>query len=387
MSATADFFKNLPPIKDFNEILASGSYQDAPEDWSVVLTDVQGSTKAIEEGRYRDVNMMGAAGLVAIRNLLSDIEVPCVFGGDGATMLVPSAKMPKVQETLQAVQAMSHDLFNLGLRAGSVPVAELHRQGAKVQVARYELTPGNALAQFRGGGLALAEKWIKAGDPRAKSLQPRSDVRADLTGLSCRWQPFRSRKGQIMSLLVLSREEGREDLYLRVVNQIELILGRRLADSNPATPQEMTGTWPSMAIFREARLHSHQRLSLRQLFKAALIQAFALFVVKFNIRMGGFDPRKYRESTALNSDHKKFDDMLRLVIDCSKDEIRQVQTFLDLWRAQGSIFYGSHLSGEALMTCYVQSMEDTGHVHFIDGSDGGYALAAKQLKEQITKSS
>jgi hypothetical protein len=33
------------------------------------------------------------------------------------------------------------------------------------------------------------------------------------------------------------------------------------------------------------------------------------------------------------------------------------------------------------MTCLVFSLAGD-HVHFIDGADGGYALAAKQMKQQ-----
>jgi Protein of unknown function (DUF3095) len=35
------------------------------------------------------------------------------------------------------------------------------------------------------------------------------------------------------------------------------------------------------------------------------------------------------------------------------------------------------------MTCLVFSLEQSRHVHFIDGADGGYALAALQLKAQL----
>jgi Protein of unknown function (DUF3095) len=36
-----------------------------------------------------------------------------------------------------------------------------------------------------------------------------------------------------------------------------------------------------------------------------------------------------------------------------------------------------------MMTCLVFSLEQSRHVHFIDGADGGYALAALQLKAQL----
>ena len=35
------------------------------------------------------------------------------------------------------------------------------------------------------------------------------------------------------------------------------------------------------------------------------------------------------------------------------------------------------------MTCLVFDLTSAEHVHFIDGADGGFALAARQLKEQI----
>jgi hypothetical protein len=174
------------------------------------------------------------------------------------------------------------------------------------------------------------------------------------------------------------------DIYPRIVARIEAILGMSLTDANPATAEGMRGKWPSMSIFREARVQSHQRLSMRKLVKAVLVHAFVMVIVSFKIRIGGFDPEHYKRSTVLNSDHKKFDDMLRMVIDCSMKVTDQILTELKGLRAEGKIVYGHHLSNEALMTCFVQSTDDNGHVHFIDGSDGGYALAAKELKAQLT---
>jgi hypothetical protein len=36
-----------------------------------------------------------------------------------------------------------------------------------------------------------------------------------------------------------------------------------------------------------------------------------------------------------------------------------------------------------MMTCLVFSLQESRHVHFIDGANGGYAFAALQLKAQL----
>lgn len=384
-NALSSFYRDLQPVSDFQRVFDASVFTEAPDDWSVILTDVRGSTKAIEEGRYRDVNMMGAAGLAAIRNALPELEVPCVFGGDGATMLVPTQTLPQVRKALEAVQSLSIEMFNLELRAGAVSIADLHRENVRVQVTKYELAPGNSLAQFRGGGLALAESWIKNSDPRAMAFNADRSLPANLTGLSCRWQPFKNTKGCILTLLVLVPGDNAGPTYSHLVEKIESIIGSSLKAANPARAELMHGKWPSMSILREARLHSSRGLSMRQLLKWTLIHAYVVFIVRFNIKIGGFDPMKYRQDTALNSDHKKFDDMLRLVIDCSPEMAEAITKELKSQHATGKAFYGHHLSNEALMTCFVTSTANNGHVHFIDGSDGGYALAAKELKAQMGK--
>lgn len=48
--------------------------------------------------------------------------------------------------------------------------------------------------------------------------------------------------------------------------------------------------------------------------------------------------------------------------------------------------YGFHVSDRALMTCLVYE-EQGRHIAFIDGADGGYALAAKVLKEKLKSNS
>ena len=35
------------------------------------------------------------------------------------------------------------------------------------------------------------------------------------------------------------------------------------------------------------------------------------------------------------------------------------------------------------MTCFLTGLDDESHVHFVDGDNGGYAIAAAQLKDRL----
>ena len=64
---------------------------------------------------------------------------------------------------------------------------------------------------------------------------------------------------------------------------------------------------------------------------------------------------EYLPTMREHADHRKFDDMLRMVLDCSKEQVAEIQKYLDEEYEKGN-FYGIYLSEKALMTCYVANM-------------------------------
>lgn len=96
---------------------------------------------------------------------------------------------------------------------------------------------------------------------------------------------------------------------------------------------------------------------------------------------GWFSAEGYVQELSANTDFQKFDDMIRMVRDCSREQKESVLKYLEEQRRAGRLYYGAHFSNEALMTCLVFQLDN--HIHFVDGGGGGYALAAKQLKAQI----
>ena len=92
---------------------------------------------------------------------------------------------------------------------------------------------------------------------------------------------------------------------------------------------------------------------------------------------------RYIDEMVENSDVRKFDGVLRMVMDGSEAQYRELREYLEAQHRGGrNPPYGMHRSREALLTCIVFSYNGN-HVHFVDGSDGGYAIAARELKAQL----
>jgi hypothetical protein len=96
----------------------------------------------------------------------------------------------------------------------------------------------------------------------------------------------------------------------------------------------------------------------------------------------GIDWSQYKQELIDNTDFRKFDGVLRMVIDVSEEQFAMTESFLQRLHGERKICFGLHTSTTALITCFVSSYTGN-HVHFLDGGDGGYALAAKQLKAQL----
>jgi len=374
------FYQELRSFSDFSGITNEINFECVPSDWKVIITDVKDSTKAIESGRYKDVNIVGAAAIAATQNCMNRSEFPYVFGGDGATLLIPPASIDVVLSELSSLKKLSEEKFNLQLRIGKVEVEELVKEGVIIEVAKYELTHGKCVAIFRGGGLTVAEKKVKWQPDKYEIAIP-EDRKVNLGGLSCRWNNIPNKRGQILSLLVAVRSENESEIYDSILQKINLIFEGEFHVANPVNVSSMTYNSISQCVKSERRYHD-------SVFSISFILRFleiiaAVLIFKFKIPPVIFNPSKYRHAMRVHSDYRKFDDMLRMVIDCSDKQIEVIREYLETLYQNGNIFYGLFESKASLMTCYVHDLDEGNHIHFIDGGNGGYAMAAKQLKAQI----
>ena len=388
--STEDFYRNLPVLNEFNSLGDLNAFHPAPDDWLILIADIKNSTQLVKTGQYKQINMIGASCITAVLNTLDDIDIPFVFGGDGATLLIPGQLRPIIKKALINVRGLALKEFDIQLRIGFVEVSQIRKTHCEVLVAKYQIGSGNFLALFSGGGIEMADQLIKADEDCNQYSIP--DVQAsgapDLTGLSCRWQPLKSSHGQMICLLIQALDDNtqaRHKILSSLLSRISLILDNDISNSNPVAERTLRFNWPPDGLKMEAKLTKGQQ-SFNKRYLFLLYQSFVQSVLeRFNLTAGNYNAPEYRKELQTNADYRRFDDTLRLVLDCSEVQIKQITEMLEQQHQNRKIAYGIHKTDQAQMTCLVFSLEHHEHIHFIDGSDGGFWAAAVGYKQQLKK--
>ncbi|MEM5584371.1 DUF3095 domain-containing protein [Roseibium sp. AS2] len=379
--AADDFYSELPSFSDFSAVGALDEYRPVPDDWYVLAADIVQSTDAVAAGRYKEVNMVGAAVIAAVLNRIGRDRVPFVFGGDGATLVVPARHVAAGREALAGVVDLARQVMELDLRAAAIPVSHLRELGTDIRVRKYRLSPGNHLAMILGDGLAVADRILKDPAQSAPFVIPVSQsALPPLDGLSCRWEPLPALKGHIVSLIL---KPAGEIPLPDVMEEIAGALGfDPLADGSRtrlAEKSRLRFRFPPAGASLEIRMGSADN-RVRG-WARTLIQS-VLFVVSCStgLRIGPFDPKRYFPELSTNTDHRKVGDSLQLVLDLTPEELSSLKNHLEAAFRAGAVVYGMHVSDSALMTCFVEDIGKGHHIHFVDGADGGLSLAAAQFK-------
>lgn len=370
------FYANVPVFRGFTRLMEPGLYVPLPDDWTVGIADIVQSTAAIAARRYKDVNMAGAAVIAAVTNALDHREFPFVFGGDGASFAVPPTDLALAQEAMAATAAWVRDDLGLTMRAAMVPVREIRAQGLDIRVARFAPSPDVSYAMFSGGGLGWAEVAIKRGE-FAIAVGPEGAI-PDLSGLSCRFEEIPSVRGLILSVLIVPVRDA-DAAFRRAIEEI-ITLVERSPDAGRPVPAGGPGLrWPPKGFNLELRTMRGKPALVRRAVLAGWT-LFAYVLMRYRIRAGNFIPQKYISEVVANTDFRKYDDGLRMILDCTEELAARLEHDLKAAAAGGILRYGLHRQDAAMMTCFTPAPSRSDHVHFVDGARGGYASAATALK-------
>lgn len=372
----------------FGQIFEQSYFHDVPSDWWVVLTDVQGSTKAIEAGRYKDVNSAGSLAVIALANLLGHMDFPFCFGGDGVTCLVSGDQAELARGVLAGVGPVVRQAFELSLRQTMIPVSELYRRGFSLKLAKLQVSPQYAQAVLDGDALDEAERIMKRSEPgyQVSDGGPEA-IEPDLTGYSCRWQDFPSPRDETLALIVKFRLQNPEYLH-RFLKAVEAEVGGP-ETHHPLRLEASKPVWSTPGLNREVRVltgadRGAMAVWTRLGIRAQILGTLFCGAVGLRFRMGKKDISAVRQDNIRSSDYRKYDNSLKMVLAVSRQARVRLQRLLAKEAEAERLYFGLHITDRAMLTCLLKTQ--TGQeVHFVDAADGGYAMAAKHLKAQMAE--
>lgn len=359
-------------------------YQALPDDWYIAIADVVSSTQLARLGRDKDVNFVAAACVAVLQQLLEAEGEPAAvqFGGDGVIAAIPADRHELARTRLAALAHWSGTQFQIPLRIGMVPVSALHQSGLPCYASLQILDNLNAFGVFLGDGIQAADDWVK--QQSIWQIEPFEGELPGLEDLSCRWQPVKSHRGLVLSLIIDPVESGNPGI--EALEQTVRILLSLIADSKASPLSNLNSLRPPAipswtAVRRELKTPASTP-SLTRVFKAYM-ESFILWLAwRMGGKLGKIDAHRYLNSLSRKSDYRKQAGGARMVLDLTAAEATAVEQALEAAELRGDILYGVARSDAATLTCLVGDFQADDHVHFIDGEGLGFWRASVMLKDK-----
>lgn len=382
---SSNFYKNLPVLDHFFKVSDPENYHSLPDDWYIVITDIVNSTRAIGENRYKTVNILGVSSIVGMLNITGKEKLPYVFGGDGSTICIPENLVGSAREVLNRSCQIGRHEFNLELRAAIIPVSYIRDNGYDVMIARYRASEKYDQAVFAGGGLGYAEELLKGNNNTGFDIDNSgSSSEVDFTGLECRWEEVSQQGKEVLTLLIKKGPQTGEKIYDEVLEKMRFIFGFD-DNTNPIDPSQLRMNMSVRELMGEIQFRTFGMGWLQRIGYFLKIEIQVLLGKLFmwlGYKSSETDWSLYKNDIAVNSDHRKFDDMLRIVISAYPEQRKQLTDFLEEEYRKRRLAYGLHVTDAAMITCMVFRYHRD-HIHFVDGSGGGYVMASKDLKKRL----
>lgn len=378
--STNYFYKNMKSVSNFSSLSDINYFLEMPTDWLLIASDVKNSTINIENGKYKDINMIGAMCIVSILNLDRDIDLPYIFGGDGSFVLIPKKMQKKAKQAMLKIKELAKTTYGLDLRVGIIKLSKLSKLNKKILISKYQVTQGHYQALIKGDGLDYFDYLLKRDDSFHIKDKIDENFSLDLEGLECRWNMVKTPKDESLSFILKCFDEND---YKDVLENIENIIGN-IETRHPITQKNLKLSFKSRDLESEANLMAtlmnSPKMKNFSLAKMKLINLIGYFLMKFNIG----DWKIYKQRIVATTDIEKYDNTVRMIFSSSYDKIKKLEEYLEYEYQNGKLAFGIHKSKYALMTCLIFERHGK-HIHFVDTTNGGYAMAAKEFKKRVEK--
>lgn len=354
-----------------------------PDDWFVIVADVKNSTAAVNAGNHNDVNLVAASSLVVPLNIArgAGIEIPFFFTGDGGTVFVPPVILKDVLQGLSIHNTNSIKNFKLQLHSGSLSVKDIRLVGRTLKIAKVRFGTSISKAVVIGNGLQYAEKIIK-GPGQSEQADIEDSAALNMEGLECRWdriKPLAKENEVVCYLIEAINPSLQAEVYGDVLQRMDEIYGV-LEKRNPISLERLKLLLSVNKIRQEmmARFGRWRRSYLASTFLKTFI---GHLYFKFNWKINNLRGQEYLKQVVTNADILTVDGRINTIISATRDKHNAFIQYLTQLEQMRRLVFGHFISRESVMTCYIQNRNEN-HIHFVDGADGGYTEAAKELKSK-----
>lgn len=383
MIDNTSFYKNLSLHKiALRELLKNENFfNSVPNDWFVIVTDIIDSTSAIKKGFHNDVNLVATGSIITVLNKIKAIDntitTPYFFGGDGATIIIPKELLEDVFYALENYSIHVKKNFNFTLRVGKMNVGDVYKSGATLRIAKLKLNKFLVTPVVVGNGLKYAEKFIKDNFNDTLEIDEKI-VPLNLEGMECRWdeiEPIDEERKVICLLVMCNNESKQAEIFTKILDEVDYIFGE-LSERTPITTVKLKLNTSLRKIRNEmyARLGKFDR---KYLIQNWLMTNFGKYYFKY-FKEG----KEYLYRVSQLSDTIMLDGSINTVFSGTGKKISQLKLILDSLESDGEIIYGMHATYASIMSCYIED-RDQKHIHFVDGTEGGYTSAAGELKKKL----
>jgi hypothetical protein len=157
------------------------------------------------------------------------------------------------------------------------------------------------------------------------------------------------------------------DVYSEVMQRIRSTYGEP-DDCRPVATDGLAVKLPRSALDNELGLTAWRRGALGRILARArlgLEVLVGLSLLRFRIRSGTTDWGDYKDHLVANTDFRKFDGSLRLVLSGTAAQRERLTAYLDGRREAGELAYGLHVARSAVMTCLIEERQGA-HFHFVE---------------------
>ncbi len=381
------FYKKLKAHNiPVTEILQETYFNNVPDDWYIIIADVKNSTAAVSEGRHNDVNLVAAGSLIAGLNIArhNNIEIPFFFGGDGGTLIVPHEILAAVLAGLNSHNINSKNNFGLEMHIGSLPVKKVLEAGCILKIARMQFKQGLNKAIVTGDGLRFAEQLIKhAAGPQ--NMEVTDSAELNLDGLECRWDRVKppAEENEIVCYLIEALDaNGQISVYREVLVKIDELYGS-IEIRNPISLHRLK-LLLSFEKIKKEMLVKYGKWKTNYVAKNFISTFIGRLYFRFNWKVNNLRGKVYLNQLINKADTLIIDGRINTIITGSMEKRILFLNYLKEKQEQGKLVFGHHISKETVMTCYIENRNEK-HIHFVDGSDGGYTEAAKEFKSKLQK--